>query len=167
MVPEETTEGYQVSFVWKSITFDRMQSAMKTFAVDDTSVSGYLYHKLLGHEVEEQSMSRVTMPKRFSAPGLPELNHSQVSAVKQVLSKPLSLVQGPPGTGKTVTAATIIYHMVQQNQGQMLASRLPPLHVLTAAPSSCCQHVASDDCHVTHDECPRRALGGAERTITI
>ena len=32
-------------------SYDRMQSALKTFAVDDTSVSGYLYHRLLGHEV--------------------------------------------------------------------------------------------------------------------
>ena len=33
------------------------------------------------------------MPKRFSAPGLPELNHSQMFAVKSVLQKPLSLIQ--------------------------------------------------------------------------
>jgi regulator of nonsense transcripts 1 len=37
--------------VWKAVSFDRMQNALKTFAVDDTSVSGYLYHMLLGHEV--------------------------------------------------------------------------------------------------------------------
>ena len=53
---------------------------MKMFAVDETSVSGYLYHRLLGHEVEQQTL-RVHMPKRFSAPGLPELNHSQVRPV--------------------------------------------------------------------------------------
>ena len=28
-----------------------MQTAMKTFAVDEQSVSGYIYHKLMGHEV--------------------------------------------------------------------------------------------------------------------
>jgi len=66
-----------VEYVWKSTSFDRMQRAMKMFAVDETSVSGYLYHRLLGHEVEQQTL-RVHMPKRFSAPGLPELNHSQV-----------------------------------------------------------------------------------------
>jgi regulator of nonsense transcripts 1 len=44
---------FQVDFVWKSTSFDRMQSALKTFAVVETSVSGYIYHKLLGHEVEE------------------------------------------------------------------------------------------------------------------
>lgn len=58
-----------------------MQRAMKMFAVDETSVSGYLYHRLLGHEVEQQTL-RVHMPKRFSAPGLPELNHSQVKPSK-------------------------------------------------------------------------------------
>lgn len=71
-----------------------MQHAMKTFAVDEQSVSGYIYHRLLGHEVEPVTL-RTTMPKRFSAPGLPELNHSQVFAVKSVLQKPLSLIQGP------------------------------------------------------------------------
>lgn len=37
---------------------------MKTFAVDETSVSGYIYHKLLGHEVEEQNV-KCTLPKRY------------------------------------------------------------------------------------------------------
>ena len=41
-----------------------MQAAMKTFAVDETSVSGYIYHKLLGHDVEEQNV-KCTLPKRF------------------------------------------------------------------------------------------------------
>lgn len=37
----------------------------------------YIYHHLLGHEVEVQ-MVRNTLPRRFGAPGLPELNASQV-----------------------------------------------------------------------------------------
>ena len=37
---------------------------MKTFAVDETSVSGYIYHKLLGHEVEEQIV-KCQLPKRY------------------------------------------------------------------------------------------------------
>ena len=70
-------QGFKVEFVWKSTSFDRMQRAMHSFAVDETSVSGYLYHRLLGHEVEPQLL-RVALPKRYSAPNLPELNHSQV-----------------------------------------------------------------------------------------
>lgn len=39
-VPVDVNHGFSVDFVWKSTSFDRMQSAMKTFAVDETSVSG-------------------------------------------------------------------------------------------------------------------------------
>ncbi len=115
-------DGYCVDFVWKATSFDRMQSALKTFAVDDTSLTGYLYHKLLGHEVEMQTFRA---PKSFtgvSVPGLPELNPSQLAAVKGVLQQPLSLIQGPPGTGKTVTSASIVYHLVKQNNGQVLVT---------------------------------------------
>ncbi|XP_012475768.2 regulator of nonsense transcripts 1 homolog [Gossypium raimondii] len=118
-VPIDVNHGFSVDFVWKSTSFDRMQGALKTFAVDETSVSGYIYHHLLGHEVEVQ-MVRNTLPRRFGAPGLPELNASQVFAVKSVLQKPISLIQGPPGTGKTVTSAAIVYHMAKQGQGQVL-----------------------------------------------
>ncbi|XP_043716368.1 regulator of nonsense transcripts 1 homolog isoform X1 [Telopea speciosissima] len=118
-VPVDVNHSFSVDFVWKSTSFDRMQGAMKTFAVDETSVSGYIYHHLLGHEVEAQVV-RNTLPRRFGAPGLPELNASQVFAVKSVLQKPVSLIQGPPGTGKTVTSAAIVYHMAKQGQGQVL-----------------------------------------------
>lgn len=74
-----------------------MQAALKTFAVDETSVWGYIYHKLLGHEVEDVVI-KCQLPKRFSVPNLPELNHSQVYAVKTVLQRPLSLIQVPPHT---------------------------------------------------------------------
>ncbi len=101
-----------------------MQSAMKTFAVDDTSLTGYLYHKLLGHEVEMQTFRapRSLAGVGLSVPGLPELNPSQLAAVKGVLQQPLSLIQGPPGTGKTVTSASIVYHLVKQNTGQVLVT---------------------------------------------
>lgn len=39
----------QVDFVWKAVSYDRMQVALKTFAVDDTSVSGYIYHRYSGN----------------------------------------------------------------------------------------------------------------------
>lgn len=71
---------------------NRMQSALKTFAIDEHSVSAYIYHKLLGHEIEDVVM-KCNLPKRFSVAGLPELNHSQVYAVKTVLQRQLSLIQ--------------------------------------------------------------------------
>jgi regulator of nonsense transcripts 1 len=136
--PLDQTFGFSVEFVWKSTSFDRMQMAMKTFAVNEYSVTGYLYHLLLGHEVEPQSI-RTVLPTEIFAPGLPELNHSQVAAVKSVLQKPLSLIQGPPGTGKTVTSATIVYHLAQQSQSQ----------VLVCAPSNVAVDQLTEKIHAT------------------
>jgi regulator of nonsense transcripts 1 len=41
-VPTDCTHNFSADFVWKSTSFDRMQLAMKTFAVDERSVSGYI-----------------------------------------------------------------------------------------------------------------------------
>ncbi|KAJ3991516.1 AAA domain-containing protein [Lentinula boryana] len=112
--------------IWKSTSFNRMQLAMKTFAVDEKSVSGYIYHKLLRHELEPQTL-RTTMPKRFSVPGLPELNHSQI------------LIQGPPGAGKTVTSASIVYHLAKMNPDQ----------VLVCAPSNVAVDQLTEKIHAT------------------
>lgn len=117
--PTDMTDSFCVEMMWNPTTFKRMQSALKSFAVDQTSVSAYLYHLLLGHQIDPQAI-RVKLPSKFSAPRLPELNHSQVTAVRSVLQRPLSLIQGPPGTGKTVTSATIVYHLSRQGQGQVL-----------------------------------------------
>lgn len=40
--PVDCTHGFSVDFVWKATSFDRMQAAMRTFAVDEKSVSGYI-----------------------------------------------------------------------------------------------------------------------------
>ena len=53
-VPTTCTRDFCVDFVWKSTSFDRMQNALKLIAVDEGSVSTYLYHRLLGHEVLEE-----------------------------------------------------------------------------------------------------------------
>lgn len=111
-IPTDCTFGFSADYVWKATSYDRMQLAMKTFAVEDMSVSGYIFHFLLGHDVKVQP-PKIVLPKKWSAPGLPDLNSSQVDAIRNCLQSPLSLIQGPPGTGKTVTSATIIYHLAK------------------------------------------------------
>jgi regulator of nonsense transcripts 1 len=121
--PVNVTSGYEIECVWKSISYDRCQAALKAFAVDDTSVSGYIYHKLLGHDVNETRLNiDMSGIKKWSAPNLPELNQSQIAAVKMVLQQPLSLIQGPPGTGKTVTSASIVYHLATKGDGQVIVA---------------------------------------------
>ncbi|EUD67514.1 hypothetical protein C922_02220 [Plasmodium inui San Antonio 1] len=131
------TTGYTVEFVWKSTAYDRMQLALNEFAQDTYSLSGYLYHKLLGHEVSEESLNyyktalsnqvhgkRTTTPRivNYSAPNLAALNHSQIDAIKKSLVSPLSLIQGPPGTGKTLTCATLVYHLAKTKMGKVLVT---------------------------------------------
>jgi len=125
-VPLHVDSGFSVSFVWKPVSFDRMQKAMRTLATEDKSLSGYLYHKILGHDVEDQVL-KVDLPTKYGVNGLPDLNESQIEAIRQVLRKPLALIQGPPGTGKTVTSASLVYHMLKQNKGE---------RVLVTAPSN-------------------------------
>lgn len=115
-----------------------MQAALRKFAVDESSVSGYIFHRLLGHEIEDVVM-RCPLPKLFSAPNLPELNISQLFAVRHALRRPLSLIQGPPGTGKTVTSATIVYHLVK-------AGNTP---VLVCAPSNIAVDQLTEKIHRT------------------
>lgn len=52
-------------------------------------------YRLLGHAIEEQAL-KVTIPKRLSAPGLPELNHSQVGLGSSSPNNTCSLCFVPP-----------------------------------------------------------------------
>lgn len=117
--PPPYTTNVTLEFVWKNTSYVRMQAALRRFAVGEKSMSDHLSHRVLGHVVPDTTI-RTPSLRRYSAPGLPELNHSQVAAVRAVLSRPLSLIQGPPGTGKTVTSATIVYHLSRLNPGPVL-----------------------------------------------
>ncbi len=99
--PTKCTSNFVVDFIWKGTSFDRMQLALRKFAVDDNSVSNYIYGRLLGHGrhdgTDDVTFRVNNAPKHFSAPNLPDLNRSQVYAVKHAIQRPLSLIQGPPG----------------------------------------------------------------------
>ena len=90
-----------------------MLKGLRVYNEDTRSLSGYLYHKILGADVEDTTLSVPTMPKKLSATNLPILNTFQMNAVKKAIQSPLCIIQGPPGTGKTVTSATIVYHLIR------------------------------------------------------
>jgi hypothetical protein len=54
-VPDDTSVGFSLEFVWKATSFDRMGASLKLFKDYSASISGYLFHLLLGHEVRHQS----------------------------------------------------------------------------------------------------------------
>jgi len=106
--------------------------------MDETSVNSFIYHKLLGHEVEDK-LNRGNVSKLYLPPNLPELNKSQMFAVKQSVQRSLTLIQGPPGTGKTVTSASVVYHFAK--------SGLAP--VLVCAPSNIAVDQLTEKIHRT------------------
>ena len=56
-VPEDTTAGYSLEFVWKGTTFERALNALTLLRDYSASISGYLFHVLLGHEVRGRKLS--------------------------------------------------------------------------------------------------------------
>ncbi|KAI6223741.1 Regulator of nonsense transcripts 1 [Aphelenchoides fujianensis] len=113
--------NFTCEYVWKGTAFKRMQEALLRLANKKSCVSQFIYHKLMGHDVNEINF-QLSLPKKFETPGLPALNHSQEDAVRNALLQPLSLIQGPPGTGKTVTSAALVYQMVKLSKEQVLVS---------------------------------------------
>ena len=112
--------GFSADYVWKATSYDRMQLAMRSLVEDHKAMDNFILHTLLGFTMQNAQPLKTTMPKKWSAPGLPELNPSQVGAIRAVMQNRLSLIQGPPGTGKTVTSATIIYHLAKTTKSQVL-----------------------------------------------
>ena len=51
-IPDSFQDGYTVEYVWKPTSFERMLKALRTLAVDETCISGYLYHCILGKDCQ-------------------------------------------------------------------------------------------------------------------
>jgi regulator of nonsense transcripts 1 len=120
--PLNQKTGFTLEFAWKRITFDRMQDALKIFAVEEASMSGPVYNQILGHNLKLISLDLKGSEKILGAPGLPEPSRSQRIVIREILNQHVSLIQGPPGTGKTVIFANIVYYMSKLGFGQVLVS---------------------------------------------
>jgi len=95
-VPSHLSSNFTVERTWNDTSFKRMHTALTQFAVNESSVAGYLYLRILGHDAPEKPLP-VRTPDNPTAPGLPKLNPSQQDAVKSVLAQPLALIQGKGG----------------------------------------------------------------------
>lgn len=52
--PTDPDNKFTIEFIWKSTSFDRMKHALKIFLKDETSVSEYIFYKILGYNTAEQ-----------------------------------------------------------------------------------------------------------------
>jgi regulator of nonsense transcripts 1 len=60
--PNDPDAKFTIEFVWKSTSFDRMKIALKIFLKDETSVSEYIFYKILGYNTSEQYLKSI-VPK--------------------------------------------------------------------------------------------------------
>jgi regulator of nonsense transcripts 1 len=118
--PPADDGNFSLKLVFNPVTYERMRNALRTMASDETSLSAYLFHRLLGQTNVQPPPMKSAPVTDIAVPHLPRLNGSQAAAVRKVLGSHLSLIQGPPGTGKTVTSATLVYHMCKANEAQVL-----------------------------------------------
>ena len=147
--PTDLCTGFEVEFVWKATSFDRMKTALRKFSSVRlfTSRSGsedldpLLANVILGNLTDlDIPVLPIELPNEMSVPGLSPPNPSQVHAIRTALTRPISLIQGPPGTGKTVTSASIVWHLVN--------SCKHPL-VLVVAPSNVAADHLTEKIHQT------------------
>jgi len=66
--PTHVNHGFSIDFLWKATSYDRMQAAMKTFAVDETSVSGYLYSPPPHARTHSLALFPPPLPQTFVLP---------------------------------------------------------------------------------------------------
>ncbi|KAF5913498.1 hypothetical protein HPG69_017116 [Diceros bicornis minor] len=128
--PMEVTHNFQVDFVWKSSSFNRRPCALATFAVDETSVSGYIYHKLLSLEGTE----------------LLDLNHSQVYALKTAADT----TEPDPGTTRHEEDGDLGHHHLPPGSARKQACA--SLREAAPGPEAHCQEGAArrSRCHLLH-----------------
>lgn len=69
----QKSEGFKVELLSKPTSYIRMEQGVKRFFRNELSISSYLYHKLLGHELQTLEF-QVQFMKNMSAPNLPQLN---------------------------------------------------------------------------------------------
>jgi regulator of nonsense transcripts 1 len=63
--PQDAECRFIVEFVWKSTSFDRMKQALKIFLKDETSLSNYIFYKILGYNTQDQYIN-AHIPKQLS-----------------------------------------------------------------------------------------------------
>lgn len=111
-MPTDVLQNFIADFVWKSTSFDRMQLAMKTFAVDEKSVSGYIVSsafssvspsiKLLSVSQTPRSRTRATSTPHSDAKALLRPRPSGAQSFTDVRCEECASKAAQPHSGVSV-----------------------------------------------------------------
>ncbi|XP_067095662.1 3'-5' exoribonuclease HELZ2 [Osmerus mordax] len=129
------------SIYWKDSKFTvelipkLLPDVRKEDAVTHLTEANHLVKAIaLGKKTNSVSVTAFRIPVTFEiaeqlAVKFPELNLSQVTAIREALKKQFTLIQGPPGTGKTIVGVHLAYWFFKLNQ-------YAPTHELTTTDDS-------------------------------
>lgn len=110
--PIEYTPGFRIGVGRRPIDvmYDRMIDAVNVFASGATDMDESIAALILGRTTTQHEIVGIDalLP---AVPNQPQLHWAQLTALRESLRRPITLIQGPPGTGKTVTATAIVYHL--------------------------------------------------------
>lgn len=72
------------------------------------------------------SFNSLNKPSRSNVPIIDNtpFNESQLNAINNALTEPLTIIQGPPGTGKTKTSIEIIRRMVEEYKSTLSSKKI-------------------------------------------
>ncbi len=115
-LPEWARKGkLGIDLLPDNISYKEMQAALdKARAADNKNGKGRLVKILAGEQTP-------TFNEREALPVFPQLNASQQSAIKMILSaNELAIIHGPPGTGKTTTLIAGIKAIAKEDKRKIL-----------------------------------------------
>ena len=113
------THVYTIQPIEPSVTYDRMQTAVGNFAIDEvTGCSVAVQQAILGCSPSPLAIAirAVDSPP----PSFPAPTEMQAAAIAGALTNPVHLIVGPPGTGKTTTTVHVVWAFVRQRRGPVL-----------------------------------------------
>ncbi len=101
-----------------------------------TKITSNLDSEILKREEEifNDSFNSINKPMRSNVPIIDKtpFNESQIKAINNALTEPLTIIQGPPGTGKTKTSIEIVRRVVEEYKNSVDNSNIKKI-LLTAS----------------------------------
>ena len=108
--------------LYTSGTFAPTKSEMEAllYVYNTNKKIGPIYDIIVNNDTSKAEPGPKSSSSHRRHHGFEALNHSQFTALKSVVGKPISLIQGPPGTGKTHTLSNLVFYLRKYEHARVL-----------------------------------------------